>query len=161
MSRMARAISKVLALPWAERGLLVQAMVTLPLLTLALRFIGPRRCYLGLGRLAPLACGGAPNGTGACHRASRTGWLVRIAALRGLVRGNCLAQSLTIWWLLRRQGIPAELRIGVRKRWGRLEAHAWTEHQGRVLNDDVDIAGRYSPFDGVPDVFERRGADMP
>ena len=101
------------------------------------------------------------TGTSDRHRASQTGWLVRVASTHGLVRGNCLAQSLTLWWLLRRQGISTELRIGVRKQQGRIEAHAWTEYQSQILNDDEDIAKQFSPFGGVGGVFEHRSADTP
>ena len=158
---MIRASRKFLALPRAERWLLVKAMAALPLVTLALMTVGSRRCHQGLEQLTPMIGCGALTGTSACHRASRTGWLVRVAAIHGLVRGNCLAQSLTVWWLLRCQGISAELRIGVRKRQGRLEAHAWTEHRSRVLNDDADIGRRFAPFGGIRGVFERGGADLP
>lgn len=161
MSRMTGATRRFLKLPWAERWLLAQAMAALPLVTLTLMTIGPRRCYLTLEWLGPMAGRGVLTATSACQRASRTGWLVRVASIHGLVRGNCLAQSLTVWWLLRHQGISAELHIGVRKQQGRLEAHAWTEHQSRVLNDEPDIARRFSPFGGVRGVFEHYGADMP
>ena len=160
MSRMTRAARKFLALPEGERWQLVQAMMMLPAVTLILRAIGLRRCYLGLERLAPTAGGGLLTGTNACHRAMRTGWLVRIASIHGLVQGNCLAQSLTIWWLLRRQRISADLRIGVRKQQGRLEAHAWMEYQSRSLSHDAGTGGQFSPFGGVRGNFERRGVDI-
>ncbi|GMQ90428.1 MAG: hypothetical protein BMS9Abin10_0805 [Gammaproteobacteria bacterium] len=158
---MTRAIRKFLALPRVERWLLVQAMAALPLVALTLRTIGLKRCYRALERLAPMAGGGLLTGASACHRATQTGWLVRVASIYGLVQGNCLAQSLTIWWLLRRQRIPAELRIGVRKRQGRLEAHAWMEHNSRVLNDDVEIGRRFAAFGGARGIFEHLGADIP
>jgi hypothetical protein len=157
---MTRAIRKILALPRTERWLLVQAVATLPLVMLALRTIGLARCHRALERLAPRGGGGARTGASARLRATRTGWLVRIASIHGLAGGGCLAQSLTIWWLLRRQRICAELRIGVRKRQGRLEAHAWMEHQSRVLNDDAEIGRRFSPFGGAGGILERRGADI-
>jgi hypothetical protein len=160
MSRMIRAIRKFLVLRRGERWLLVQAIAALPLITLALRAVGPGRCYLALGRLAPMAGAGMLTGSDVSHRAVRTGCLVRVASAHGFIRGNCLAQSLTVWWLLRRQQIATELRIGVRKRQGRLEAHAWTEHQSRVLNDDADIGRRFSPFSDVGGVFEQRNAEL-
>ena len=157
---MIRASRKFLTLPWAERWLLVQAMVALTFVTLALRMVGPGRCYRGLGRLAPIAGDDALTGVSAWRRALLMGRLVRVAANHGLVRANCLAQSMTVWWLLRWRRIPAELRIGVRKQQGLLEAHAWAEHQSRVLNDDADIARRFSPFAGTAGVFEPSGADL-
>lgn len=155
---MTQAIRSFSALPPVERWLLVQAMAALPLMSLALRTIGLRRCYLALQRLVPARGECVLSERDGCHRGTQIGRLVRVAATHGLIRGSCLAQSLTIWWLLRRQGIPASLRIGVRKHNGRLEAHAWTEHQHRVLNDDANIAMRFSPFGGDGGVFETHGA---
>jgi hypothetical protein len=56
-----------------------------------------------------------------------------------LFHPTCLHRSLTLWWLLRRQGVASELRIGVRKEQGRFEAHAWVERAGVALNDRADI----------------------
>lgn len=151
---MTRSIRRFLELSRAERWLLFQAMVTLPLISLGFEVLGPGRCYRGLERSVPAAA----NGTSDSLRISRTAWLVRIAARRGLIGASCLTRSMTLWWLLRRQRIAAELRIGVRRRGGRLEAHAWTEHQGRVLDDDAGVAQRYSPFDDLHTAFARRGA---
>ncbi len=38
---------------------------------------------------------------------------------------SCLPESLAVWWLLGRQGIASNLRIGVRKVDQRLDGHAW------------------------------------
>ena len=42
-------------------------------------------------------------------------------------RRTCLTRSAVLYHLLRSGGIPVELRIGVQKRDGVLEAHAWLE----------------------------------
>jgi hypothetical protein len=63
-----------------------------------------------------------------------------------LYRATCLPRSLALWWLLRRRGIAADLRIGVRKEGGRFEAHAWTEWRGTVLNDGDDVGERFAVF---------------
>lgn len=62
---------------------------------------------------------------------------------------NCLEQSLTLWWLLRRRGIPADLRIGVRKDAASFEAHAWVESGGTVLSESGDEHTNYVPFEGA------------
>ena len=72
--------------------------------------------------------------------------LVRIAALRGLVRPNCLQHALVLRTLLLRHGFDAAIRFGVRKNDGALEAHAWVELGGRVLDDPPDIGRQYAPF---------------
>jgi hypothetical protein len=73
--------------------------------------------------------------------------LVDAAARRGPYSATCLPRSLTLWWLLRRRGIDSYLRIGVRKAAGRIEAHAWVELRGLVLNDQGDVSQRFAPFD--------------
>lgn len=50
------------------------------------------------------------------------------------------------WWLMRRRGLPAQLRIGVRKDDGTLRAHAWVEIRGLVLNDNAEIYRGYTAF---------------
>jgi hypothetical protein len=75
--------------------------------------------------------------------AERIARLVAIAAHRGPYRATCLRQSLSLCWLLLRRGIPAEIRIGVRKEGGELQAHAWVEYPGSTLGQE---ATRYAPF---------------
>lgn len=64
----------------------------------------------------------------------------------GLYPGNCLSRSLTLWWLLRRQGVASELRIGVRTVAGRFQAHAWIEYQGQPLHEIQDVHQHYTAF---------------
>ncbi len=67
------------------------------------------------------------------------------------VFGNsCLAESLALWWLLRRKGIDANLKIGVRTLTGVFESHAWVECAGRVLNEAADIEKIFSTIDLHP-----------
>ena len=50
---------------------------------------------------------------------------------------TCLHRSLTLWWLLRYQRIPARICTGARrKETGEWDLHAWVEHHGRIINDD-------------------------
>ena len=70
------------------------------------------------------------------------------ASRRGIVRGNCLSRSIALCWLLRRRGIPAQLKIGARKIGNQLEAHAWIEVAGHAINDSDDVQTRYAPFAG-------------
>jgi len=58
--------------------------------------------------------------------------MVNAADRHGLVHPSCLAKSLTLWWLLGRQGIPSQLRIGTRKEKEKFEAHAWVETRWNV-----------------------------
>jgi Transglutaminase-like superfamily len=71
-----------------------------------------------------------------------------IAARNLLFRPSCLERSLVLWWLLRRRGIPAELRIGARKDAQKLEAHAWVECCGTIVNQPDGTHLHFTPFDG-------------
>lgn len=117
--------------------------------SVALRLVGFRRWQGVLERLAPArpASSEVPSQL-SLDRASRTARMVLAAERNALDRPNCLKRSLVLWWLLRRQRLAADLRIGARKQSGRLEAHSWVEHCGVVLNDSDDVHEHFAPFDG-------------
>ena len=56
-------------------------------------------------------------------------------------RKDCLPKALTIYYLLRRKRIPADLCYGVKK--FPFGAHSWVEAYGEVLDDDPETARRY------------------
>jgi Transglutaminase-like superfamily len=132
---------KFRALSRDERWLLLEAFALLPAAKRALRLGALRH----LPRPAP---GGKPARAQAAEEAQRVARMVAAAARNGPWRTTCLEQSLVLLWLLNRRGIPARLRIGVRKEEGELEAHAWIESGGVVLNDTADVSERYRPFEG-------------
>jgi Transglutaminase-like superfamily len=76
-----------------------------------------------------------------------TARMVRAAARHGMVRPSCLEESLTLWWLLARQGIVSQLRIGVRKPEKGFEAHAWVERDGVPLNESQPASTQFAVFD--------------
>lgn len=53
------------------------------------------------------------------------------------VRRDCLPKSLTLYLLLRSQGVPAQVCIGVRK-YPFFGSHAWVEVGGRPLDENPD-----------------------
>jgi hypothetical protein len=84
---------------------------------------------------APDAAGGERRPPNA--RAVRLARSVRRAADHGVFRPRCLVRSVAIQRLFEAHGIDGSIiRIGVRHREGRFEAHAWVELDGRVLGDD-------------------------
>jgi hypothetical protein len=58
-------------------------------------------------------------------------------------RNRCLVRSLMLLWLLRANGLPAELLLGVRKRAGAFEAHAWTVSGGEVLGERPEAVAEF------------------
>jgi hypothetical protein len=127
--------------------LLAQAFLALPLVALGLRCWGFRRLQARLTQGAARALHSSALKSD-LDQARATARLVQAAARYVLFRPSCLPQSLVLWWLLRRQGLAGELRIGVNPLEGRLEAHAWVEFQGHILNDCEDVHLRFAPFPG-------------
>ena len=60
-------------------------------------------------------------------------WCVDEACVWYVKRAACLQRSVVATWMLRRQGIAAEMVIGCRPL--PFESHAWVEVDGRVVND--------------------------
>ena len=134
---------KFLGLSPAERRLFLAAALLLPAVALALRLVGLRRSQAALARLAPRGRPAAPG------RAADAARMVLAASRHAPCRADCLRRSLVLWWLLRRAGLDAELRIGVRKQDGQLEAHAWVELGGRPLEVWADERP-FVPFAAPP-----------
>jgi hypothetical protein len=135
---------KFLGLSPAERRLFLAAALLLPAVAVALRLVGLRRCQAALARLAPGGRRAVPPG-----RAADAARMVLAASRHAPCRADCLRRSLVLWWLLRRAGLPGELRLGVRKQDGQLEAHAWVELGGRPLEVWADERP-FVPFAAPP-----------
>ena len=148
-------VKRVLAWEASERRLLIQAVVMLPLTALGLRLFGFNRWYAGLARLTKGRFNSifVPNKKGVLGKSQkeiiirRTLRFMRLAVRHGFYGGNCLSRSLTLWWLLRRQGIASDLRIGVRMKEEHFEAHAWVEVEGYPLNESEHVHQRYAAFE--------------
>lgn len=134
--------------PREDRALILQAAVLLPLTQTGLRSFGFRRWKELIEKFSLAAR--APRKLSANTQREITGCAVRAVRsveLHGLTTPNCLERSMTLWWLLQRDGIAGELHIGARKVDGRFEAHAWVELGGQVLNDGDDVHHHYARFD--------------
>jgi hypothetical protein len=82
-------------------------------------------------------------------RAEDIAYLVQGVAARLPVRSTCLARSLVLWRLLKSEGIDAQLYIGVRGTQALndvLNAHAWIEFNGHVLNDNEEVRTTFFPL---------------
>jgi Transglutaminase-like superfamily len=129
----------------SDRALLIHAMFLLPIVATSLKTVGLRRTQSWLGRntLAPTD----PPTEQTRANVRRAAYLVAVACRRHPIGSGCLPRTIVLWSLLRRLGIDADVRIGVRcGTQGEFEAHAWLEWNGEVLNDAADVARQYLPF---------------
>ena len=131
----------------AEQGVLLRATILLPATAAGLRVFGFRRWQSVLARWGAKDKGSQSSAADPLETARMTARMVSAAGRHGLGRPNCLKQSLVLCCLLRRSGIPAVLRIGVRKDSARIQAHAWVEYAGTVLNDVDEVHQHYAAFD--------------
>lgn len=129
---------------WSERRSFLQAIVLLPVASLALRLWRFQLVYESLQEATSLK--GSQAQEELLREAQRTARMVDAAAHYVPYDATCLRRSLVLWWLLRRRGIDSRLRIGVRKEADGILAHAWVECQERVLNDAADISQLYAPI---------------
>jgi len=124
-----------------------RAAMLLPLVRWSLRLRGYGKTFTWLQKRAqfqPEAAGARPE---LQEEVQITCRMVRAALRYSLAQYSCLEESLTLWYLLRKQGIPACLRIGVRKENEKFEAHAWVEHDGEALNQDEAMHKHYAAFE--------------
>jgi hypothetical protein len=61
---------------------------------------------------------------------------------------TCLRRTMTLTRELRRRGLTSTVRIGVRTVDGAVEAHAWVEVDGVVVNDDPALTETYTELAG-------------
>ena len=141
LTRLPKRIAQLRALDRQERHVLFTAIALLPLFSLGLRAFGLVRFQSLLTR-RPLPAQ-VPTAVDASLLAAQ----VNRAARHSPLAVSCLARSLLLGWMLRRRGIPGELRIGVRLAAGTIEAHAWIECGGVPINDRAAITEEFAAFD--------------
>lgn len=54
---------------------------------------------------------------------------------------RCLEQSMVVYRLLKQRGLQVSICVGVQKH--PFCAHAWVEHDGRVINDSQQVKDKY------------------
>jgi len=116
-------------------------LLMLPWLALSMRVFGFRRTYRRLERR------GARTTVPRASVDHITALVIHVNRHVLPYQSRCLLESLALWHLLRRRGHGAELYLGARTLLGPLEAHAWVELDGRVLNDEANVRDIYEPFE--------------
>lgn len=133
-------LNKVGQLSWWERRLLFQSLLLLPLIHVALLVLGYFYLRGMMEKLLPLkSIDISSSEMENIKRARDIARIVSIAARHGIYKATCLRRSLLVWWFLRGQGIQSHICFGVRKMDRQLEAHAWVEYQGVVVNDSERV----------------------
>ena len=136
-------IRKFLSLSTADRSLLLKSAFLLGVITLGLEL----RSFQTMQRFSM----GKRQKTARVRHAdrplaNRIAWAVRVAS-RYVPAATCLSQALAARMLLKQQGYPARLHIGVAKgERGQLEAHAWVESEGSIVVGNSRDLSRYTPL---------------
>lgn len=145
---MLKSLRRFSALEGPAQTLFLRALVMLPLVGLSLKFRGFDATRSTLRKMVS----GVKQRTASDSlnkQMALTARMVNAADRHGLVHPSCLVKSLTLWWLVGRQGIASELRVGVRKEGGNFEAHAWVEREGIAVNEPEERHHHYAAFDAA------------
>jgi Transglutaminase-like superfamily len=132
-------------LPRPAKALFLRAVLLLPILTLCLRLRGFKSTQRLLQKF-PGTAKNAQQDVAVEARIALTSSMVVAAARNSLIRSTCLERALALWWLLARQGIATEFRIGVRKDAEKFAAHAWVERNGAAIGEPEESHLHYAAF---------------
>ena len=147
MCKIYKLIGRFSALEHPARGLFLRAYLLLPLISVSLSWRGFRKTKALLQYF--LSASHGSQNPEAQARAALTAQMVRSAGRYGIGHRSCLEISLALWWLLARQGISSDLRVGIRKDGGKFEAHAWVECAGAALNETETNQHHFAAFDSA------------
>jgi hypothetical protein len=116
-------LSTLRRVPGRDRFLIAEALILLVSVRAALRLLPFGRLLRILDRLARLRS----LKTAAHSEPSRVFWSVEVGSRYLPAHGICLVRALAARTMLARRGYRVELRIGVARSGGLLQAHAWLE----------------------------------
>jgi hypothetical protein len=122
-------------LPFQEKVLLARFVFCLPWISFSIRYLGysrTRKLLSGLTKQTDFRQANAAE----LAQAQRNAELLLIAGRRGLISATCLRQSVLLEYWLKRRGLAAEIKIGVRREQDLFDAHAWVELNGVALAQD-------------------------
>ncbi|KOP22751.1 hypothetical protein AMR41_30245 [Hapalosiphon sp. MRB220] len=137
-----RLLFKFLRFEAGDRHLLIMTLILLAAMRLGLWLL-PFRTLLKLLARISQPVHPQPANPVSIHKIV---WAVNIAS-RYMLGVKCLARALTTQFLMNRYSHPCQLRIGVAKdKTGILEAHAWIEHQGKIVIGNLSDLSRFIPL---------------
>jgi hypothetical protein len=138
-------LGRLFALDRAQRLMVTETLVLSACIFLGFRLFGVPRTQ---DRLRKWVLIREKN----CSRADENVEIGKILRAQGMVRratglgANCLVRSMTLWAMLMRRGLSPSLRVGFRKRDGRIQGHAWVEHQGVPINERQSETATFSTY---------------
>jgi hypothetical protein len=121
-----------------------RAAILLPWIRASLRLRGYNRTFASLQKRLNATAAEPPA---ALDHTQKTNRMLRAAVRYSPLHYTCLEESLGLWYLLGKQGISSQMRIGVRKTNGKFEAHAWVECGGEALNQPDAAHLHYAAFE--------------
>ena len=120
---MSAVVSRLRALPPAERRLVLEAVFALGVAALAIALMPFRHVAARAGRHRAR---GTADEAARADLVRQVGWAVAACARRVPWRAKCFEQGLAAQWMLRRRRVAATLYYGVaRAEDGALAAHVW------------------------------------
>lgn len=140
---MLRKIKTFLDLPSPHKFIFIRFFLIVPTVRLGIKTIGFKSTYNFLKYFAKLD-----------QIPEENSWLIikRHKSFQYLFTrefpflGNCLAQSMALWLMLKNKGIETDLRFGMKKEKQKLLAHAWLEYQGSPLATEGEQEKKYVFF---------------
>ena len=143
-------VNRLRQLPRSDLRVLLCALVLVPLTSGMLEILGFRRVYAVLERLLRSRRPSMIRDAESHHLRARTmRHLVQRAAAHSPVTACCLPVSIVVWAMLRFEGLPAVLHLGVRSSNQGFKAHAWVESGSVVLDDEPGIWRSFPPLPGT------------
>lgn len=139
-------LRKVLALPRRELVLLSKAVAAIGVTWILLWICGVQRLRRMLTYLAKA-------GSGEKARTVSAEMLTRIisaAARHAPIKGTCLSQALATEALFLHYGYDPVVRLGVMRRNGNFQAHAWVELDNRIIIGGPAMVQEYTPLSSAP-----------
>ena len=144
---MTNRLRQLTALSLLQWWIILVALFTLPMIALSLKLSGFKQTKNRMSRFIPTSMDNISAREQDLSRAKLISRAVAIAGNHGIYHANCLKQSLLLWWLLARHGIPTELKLGTQKLpQETFSAHAWVEYNGKALDDFSDLHHQYLVF---------------
>ena len=149
-------IKQLLELSAVEWRALMTSVLLLPLAALSLQWFGFNKTRSVAARFTNKTPLNQLSDKERLIFARQAARMVGVAANYGPYRANCLKRSLVLWALLAKNGIVADLKIGVDNSTAVLRAHAWVEFEGMALISRPAVYREIEHFKAFPECHEPR-----